>query len=391
MSVDQLQPNAPGEFISYGRKSYYKPDPLPPETELDLDDNFYKTLSEATFWLGKLGGLGMTVDFPPVLFTSLLRKEAMESVEIEGGNVNFNAVFSAETRSLGGENESNLQTTPDNETMDTQEVLNYENALTSGIKHLENGGEISIALLHDLHERLLTDVPDERRETDAVGEFKNKPNHLGDFLPAPPGKAQDLMGALISYIRAGGKYHPLIDISLVHYQLETIHPYGDGNGRVGRLLVALQLYDAGYLEHPNLYLSEYFNRNKPTYIDRLEAVRSAGEWEAWVDFFVTGVKLQAKESVARSGELRELQQQYEQKYGDSSIARDRLATSLFEQPYFTAPQAAEMIGVNRSTAYRAISDLQAEGILEEVTGNNRNREFRAKELFEILEQPPQTY
>jgi Fic family protein len=391
MSTEQLTADAPGEFIPYGKKSYYKPNPLPPEDELSLDEEFYETLSEATFWLGKLSGLGMTVEFPPVLYTSLLRKEAMESVEIEGGNVNLNAVFSAETRELTGEEAETLHTGPSNETMDTREVLNYEEALEYGIDSLHRGEEISIALLHTLHEKLLSGVQDHRKETDAIGEFKNKPNHIGEFLPAPPGTAADLMDALMSYIRAGGRYHPLVDIALVHYQLETIHPYGDGNGRVGRLLVTLQLYDAGYLERPTLYLSEYFNRNKPTYVARMESVRSSGDWEEWLSFFVRGVKLQAKESVARSIELRDLQQQYDQKFGDGATASDRLANNLFEVPYFTAPQTAEFLGVSRATAYRAIGELEEKGILEEVTGNDRNKEFRAKELFEILEQPPQTY
>lgn len=386
----ELSETAPGTSVPYGENSYYKPDPLPPASELEFDAKFYETLSEATFWLGKLGGFSLTVGFAPVLYTSLLRKEAMESAEIEGANVDYNALFSHETRTgVTAGNEDGHR--PVDETKDVQEVLNYENALEFGIDRLEAGTEISTNLLHTLHEKLLTNVPEDRRETDTIGEFKTKPNHLGEFLPPVPGKVEGLMDGLMTYVRTGGSYHPLIDVALTHYQFETIHPYGDGNGRLGRLLITLQLYDEGYLEKPNLYLSEYFNRFKPTYVDRMEAVRQNGDWEAWVEFFVTGVRHQAEESLLRSRELRDLQREYEDEYGGRARADARLACQLFEQPYFTAPLASEMLDVSKPTVYRAITRLLEEGALEETTGRERNKEYRGKEIFEILERPPKTY
>ena len=199
------------------------------------------------------------------------------------------------------------------------------------------------------------------------------------------------MDALLTYVRTGGRYHPLINVALAHYQFETIHPYGDGNGRLGRLLTTLQLHDEGYLERPTFYLSEYFNRNKRTYIDRMEAVRTTGAWEDWLEFFLTGIERQARESIDRSLELRELHERYEDRYGEVTHAYARLARRLFESPYFTASEAAEMLDVERTTAYRAIRTLEAEGVLEEVTGNERYQEFRATEVFAILERPPRTY
>ena len=378
----------PGEYISYGSKPYFKPDPLPPEG-LTFDDGFYETLSEATFWLGKLAGLSLTVDFAPVLYTSLLRKEAMESSGIEGANVDYNALYSHETRSgVGIETAGRSDET---ETKDIQEVRNYESALEWGIEQIDDGARISTELLHTLHEKLLTDVPESRRETDTIGEFKTKPNHLGEFLPPVPGTVGDLMDALLTYLRTGGSLQPLIDIALVHYQFETIHPYGDGNGRLGRLLIILQLYEEGYLEAPTLYLSEYFNRFKSTYVDRLQAVRQNGEWESWVTFFVNGVRHQAEESVIRSQELRNLQREYEQRYGGERRADARLACRLFEQPYLTATLVEELLDVSGPTAYRALDALVDDGVLEETTGNQRNREYRAREIFEILEKPPETY
>ena len=379
----------PGTYIPYGAKPYFKPDPLPPGSGLAFDADFYTTLSEATFWLGKLSGLSQTTDFAPVLYTSLLRKEAMESSEIEGAEIDYNALYSHETRAgLQAASEENETAAT---TKDIQEVLNYEDALEWGLSQIETGAEISIELLHSLHERLLTGVSDTRRETDTIGAFKSQPNHLGEFLPPVPGAVDGLMDALVTYIRTGGQYHPLIDIALVHYQFETIHPYGDGNGRLGRLLITLQLYTQGYLETPTFYLSEYFNRFKSTYVDRLQGVRERGEWERWVTFFVRGIRYQAEESVLRSAELRDLQQRYEEQYGGYARADARLACALFEQPYLTASLVEELLDVSGPTAYRAIEQLVTDDVLEETTGNERNREYRATEIFEILEKPPETY
>jgi len=388
----ELEDSAPGTLVSYGRQSYYKPDPLPPSQSLDLDASFYETLADATFWLGQLSGISRELNFPPVLYTSLLRKEAMESAEIEGADIDYNALYSLETRSFDeptGDPTTGDRTAAD--TKDTQEVLNYETAILDGIDALDDDAEITVPLLHQLHETLLTDVPDDRVDTDTIGAYKAAPNHLGDFLPPVPGAVDGLMDALITYYRTGGRYHPLVDIGLFHYQFETIHPYGDGNGRLGRLLITLQLYDRGYLECPNLYLSEYFNRNKATYVDRMNAVRTRGDWEAWLSFFVRGIARQAHESVERTLALDELRRTYEEAYGGVAYTKHRLACTLFEQPYLTTKTVMRRFDVEQSTAYRAITALEDEGVLEEVPGRGRRQEYRAREIFEILEQPPQTY
>ncbi|RQG95746.1 Fic family protein [Natrarchaeobius oligotrophus] len=391
MTLQELPDDAPGRLVPYGRRPYYNPDPLPPDSELQFETEFYELLSETTFWLGKLGGYSLTTDFAPVLYTSLLRKEAMESSEIEGADIDYNALYSFETRSLDRSDVADEQAPVIDETKDVREVLNYERALKSGIRAIDRNNGVSIDLLHTLHDTLLTDVPEDRRETDTIGEFKSVPNHLGEFVPPVPNAVDGLMDALLTYIRTGGSYHSLIDIALTHYQFETIHPYGDGNGRLGRLLITVQLYEHDYLEQPTLYLSEYFNRYKEIYVDRLNAVRKYGEWEAWVEFFVTGLRHQAEESLLRSQELHSLQQEYEATYGDTAAAYAKLACTLFERPYLTANSVQEQLDVTGPTAYRAIDHLEEEGVLEETTGKERNREYRAREIFEILERPPQTY
>ncbi|MDZ7746851.1 MAG: hypothetical protein U5K28_10185 [Halobacteriales archaeon] len=149
--------------------------------------------------------------------------------------------------------------------------------------------------------------------------------------------------------------------------------------------------EASGLDPEAVHLSEYFNRNKPTYVDRLEAVRYEGDWEAWLSFVITGIARQARESVDRTLSLAHLRRQYDADYGGKSYTKNQLALKLFEQPYVTSKTVQRLFDVKQPTASRVINDLVDEGVLEEVTGKGRNKEYRAREIFEILEQPPQTY
>lgn len=381
MKTWDLSEDAPGRLVPYGRRSYYKPEPLPPSRELELSEEFYELLSGATFWLGKLSGISEMVDFPPMLYASLVRKEAVESAEIEGADVDVNDLYRYETLKLDDKAD------PDTE-KDIDEVRNYEKAVRQGVEAIDADDGITIDLLESLHETLLSGV---RSETDVIGDFRRTPVHLGSFVPPAPQSVEGDVEALVSYVRSGGAYHDVIDTALVHYQFETIHPFGDGNGRLGRILITLQLYETGLLSAPNLYLSEYFNRNKETYVERMREVSRNGAWEEWLTFFVEGVLRQAREAYDRSLELRDLQREYDERYGDSSRADARLARILFRDPYVVASEIAELLDVTKPTAYRAISTLEDQGVLQEVTGKERNKEYRATEIFEILERPPSTY
>lgn len=382
MRTWNLSDDAPGRLVPYGQRSYYKPEPLPPSRDLDLGSEFYELLSGATFWLGKLSGISETVDFPPMLYASLVRKEAVESAEIEGADVDVNDMYRYETLELDD------GTDPEVTKGGIGEVLNYEDAVRQGVEALDANDGITIDLLEELHATLLSGV---RSETDTVGEFRETPVHLGSFVPPSPESVESDVEALVSYLRTGGAYHDLVDTALVHYQFETVHPFGDGNGRLGRILITLQLYDCGLLSEPNLYLSEYFNRNKDTYVERMREVSRKGAWEEWLSFFVNGVLVQAREAYDRSLELRDLHQKYRERYGDSNRTDARLALALFRKPYVVASDVVEMLDVTGPTAYRAIHRLEADGVLEEVTGKERNKEYRATDVFEILERPPSTY
>lgn len=381
MRTWNLSDNAPGKLVPYGQRSYYKPEPLPPSRELSLQTEFYELLSGATFWLGKLSGVSEMVEFPPMLYASLVRKEAVESAEIEGADVDVNEMYRYETLELDDKTDPDVK-------KGIGEVLNYEKAVRQGVRAIDADEGITLDLIKSLHETLLSGV---RSETDVIGDFRKTPVHLGSFVPPSPQSVEGDTEALVSYIRSGGAYHDLIDTALVHYQFETIHPFGDGNGRLGRILVTLQLYDCGLLLAPNLYLSEYFNRNKDAYVERMQEVSRNGAWEEWLTFFIRGVMLQAREAYERSLELRDLQREYQEKYGDSNRADARLARKLFQKPYVVASDVVEMLDVTGPTAYRAMNTLEDDGVLQEVTGKERNKEYRATEIFEILERPPSTY
>lgn len=195
------------------------------------------------------------------------------------------------------------------------------------------------------------------------------------------------MESLEAYIRMGGEYHPLVDLAITHYQFETIHPCSDGNGRLGRILIVLQLHEAGYLSDPYLYPSAYFNRNKREYVEKMRAVSEEGNWYDWIAFFIEGITEQARDSYERTFELIELRREYETQYPGQKTSH-KLARDLFELPYFTANDITERFDVSRQTAYNAIEEVEAEGLVVEVTGQQRNREYKAVDIFEILERAP---
>jgi Fic family protein len=274
---------------------------------------------------------------------------------------------------------------------DVQEALNYERTITEGAARLTEGDQITLSLLQDLHELLMADV---RGHCEHPGAFRAKPINLPaassfqePFVPPAPDQIPTLMTNLVEYCNTTSEYHDLVEFGLVHYQFETIHPFEDGNGRLGRILVTLQLIQNGYLTQPYLYPSAYFNRNKIEYANRMRTVSETGAWEPWLEFFVEGIRSQAAEAVERTNELRELRREYERTYGHEKTASDRLAMRLFQQPYVTSNDVAELLDVTQQTARNAIQQLEAQDVLTETTGKERYQEFKAVDIFEILDRP----
>jgi Fic family protein len=352
---------------------------------------FLFALADATFWLGQLSDLSRELEFQPLLYTSLLRKEAMESAEIEGVDVDYNALYSLETKQVERGDGAAAGQAPGTGTEHTQEVLNYEAAITHGIEKLDAGTSLSVELLHDLHEILLTDVPSERVETETIGAYKRVSNHLGDFLPPVPDATPGLMDALLTYHGASGRYHPLIDIALFHYQFETIPPYGDGNGRLGRPIITLQLYASGYLQRQTSTSVGIYIGTKPSTSIGWKRSGLQGSGSLGCSSFIEGLATQAEEAVERTIELEQLRQRYFEEYGGVEYTKHKLACWLLEQLYLTSTTVQQQFDVTNATALRAIYEIVDAGVLEKTTDKARNQEFREREIFAILERPPTTY
>lgn len=227
-----------------------------------------------------------------------------------------------------------------------------------------------------------------------MGDWRESDVHLPSprgsqppFVPPPSNKVPELMDSLEAYIQMGGQHHPLVDLAIAHYQFEMIHPCSDGNGRLGRILIVLQLHVAGYLSEPYLYPSAYFNRNKREYVEKMRAVSEEGNWRDWILFFIEGIEEQARDSYERTFELIELRRDYEERYPQTKTSH-KLARSLLDLPYFTATEVTKRFDVSRQTAYNAIEELEAEGLIVEVTGQQRNQEYEAVDVFDILERAP---
>ena len=380
MSEKELPDSAPGTYVPYHPNPYYSPDSLPIEPKLEISREVYNLISEAAYQIGRVDGVSSTVDFAAVLYTSLIRIEAVESARIEGADVEYQDVEAYHTQNPSGEGDATVE-------KDLKEALNYEHALTYGLDKIESGDEITLSLIKELHSMLLEDV---RNDGDVVGDFRDHMVHLTSprpgkrpFVPPTPEGLTALMQSLESYIQMGGQYHPLVDAAIIHYYFETVHPFSDGNGRLGRLLIILYLASNGYLESPYIYPSAYFNRHKVEYVERMRAVSEEGAWDEWLTFFLEGLRSQAETSYERTQQLRELQNRYEKEYPGNTNT-DTFARQLLQYPYFTAPDLVDYLDVSRRTAYKVVDDLEADGLIEEVTGKERGKEYKAVDIFEIL-------
>jgi Fic family protein len=381
MPWGELPDHAPGTYVDYHPNPYYSPEPLPVEPAPTISEQVQDQKADAAYQIGRVDGISSTVDFSAVLYTSLIRIEAVESARIEGADVAYQDLEAYHTQHPTEEPDTPIE-------KDLKEALNYETALTHGLDRIESGETMTLTFIKELHSILLADV---RNGGDIVGDFRDHMVHLPSprsgqqpFVPPPPQRLGDLMQSLASYLQMGGQYHPLVDAAIIHYFFETVHPFSDGNGRLGRLLIILYLTSEGYLESPYIYPSAYFNRHKVEYVERMRAVSEEGAWEAWFEFFLEGLRSQAEQSYSRTHQLRELQERYETEYSGST-ATDRFARQLLEYPYFTAPDLVEYLDVSRRTAYKVVDELESDGLIEEVTGKERGKEYKAVDVFDILQ------
>lgn len=357
----------------------FVPNPLPPSIAYDL--KLTALLSDADRNLGELAGVGRLLPNPHLLVAPYVRREAVLSSRIEGTQASLGDLLFFEAAP------AEPPRAPD-----IREVYNYVRALEYGLTRLKDL-PLSLRLVQEIHARLMEGV---RGAHAAPGEFRRSQNWIGPagctlndatFVPPPVHETEEAMGSWEKYLHGEPSEPPLVQCAVMHYQFEAIHPFLDGNGRVGRLLITFFLCERGHLPQPLLYLSAFFERYRDEYYRRLLAVSQEGDWPGWIGFFLRGVSDQATDAVQTAQRILDLQLAYRQRIqGRRSPAPTlRLLDDLFANPYVTITGARKKYGVNFRTAQAAIDLLCQAGILREVTRRRRNRIYCAEELLRTIE------
>lgn len=352
----------------------FMPAPLPPEPPVQLAGTIQAALSRANLALGRLDGSVLTLPNPDLFVFMYVRKEAVLSSQIEGTQSSLQDVLAAEANIFNRERPS-----------DVREVLNYIDAMHYGLARLADL-PVSTRLIREIHQHLLQGVRGSRL---TPGELRTSQNWIGPagctlnaarFVPPPPDAVPQCMSDLERFLHADDDLPALIKIGLAHAQFETIHPFLDGNGRVGRLLIAFLLCNSGILHKPVLYLSHYFKRNRQAYYERLQAVRDNGDWEAWLAFFLEGVievSEQATETARRILQMREAHRTViAENLGYAAGNGHRVLEDLYEHPILSVKQVEGITGTTYAAANNLVKRLEELGLLQESTGQTRNRRFR---------------
>ncbi|MFC7047004.1 Fic family protein [Halobacteriaceae archaeon GCM10025711] len=371
--------DGPGTVETYEGLPTFRPASLPPE--LSYSDDLLRVYGDAQYALGRLATLHRDIDNPNLLIAPFVHREAAMSSQVEGTNVTISDIYQHEVGSTPARSAA--------EQADVREAYNYVDAVKQGFARLDAGDDIDLPLVSDLHELLLGGV---RGGEDHPGELRDVPVYIGardsnpehaSFIPPRPDVVPVLLEQLFAYVRRG-EYPALVDVALTHYQFEAIHPFRDGNGRLGRLLIMLQLYDAGLLPGPYLYLSAYFKQFGQQYREKLLAVSTDGAWDDWLVFVLNAIAEQAIDGYDCGVRLKTLREEYREQFPASPATRD-LVDYLFEQPYLTGPRAVEATGRSKPAVYDAIDALEAEGIVVETTGKQRNKVYEAPDILAVLE------
>ena len=360
----------------------FVPHPLPPA--LPWTSDLVAALSEADRAVGELAGLGRSLPNPHLLIRPFMRREAVLSSRIEGTRASLSDLYAYEA----------IQLPLFEQASDVREVYNYVRALEYGLERLKDL-PVSLRLIRETHALLMEGV---RGEHSTPGEFRRSQNWIGPpgstptdapFVPPPVPEMHEALDAFERFLHTPSSIPPLVRLGLVHYQFEAIHPFLDGNGRIGRLLITLLLCAWGLLPEPLLYLSAYFEAHRQTYYDLLLAVSQRGAWEEWLTFFLRGVSTQAQNAVVRAGRLQELHSRYRMQFQTARAAARLLQVvdMLFAQPVLTVRQVERALGVNFPTAQRYVNRLEEAGLLRETTGRARNRVYQADEVPQVIEEP----
>lgn len=383
----ELEPSRLGRKVTLstvGEKvEAFIPPPLPPAPPVRMD-RLNSLLERANLALGRLDGMTSILPDTDLFLYMYVRKEALLSSQIEGTQSSLSELLLFERADLPG-------VTLD----DVRDVANYVAAMDHGLARIRDDFPISLRLIRELHEILLSKGRGSKRQP---GEFRRSQNWIGGsrpgnavFVPPPPGQVLDLMSDLEKFIHADTPEIPaLIKAGLVHVQFETIHPFLDGNGRLGRLLIIFFLIQRGRLQTPLLYLSSYFEAHRQTYYDTLQGVRESGNFEAWLNFFLRGVEVQAGDAITRSERLMDLREHYRQAVRtDTRGAPNALVDLVFQRPFLNARIVEDHLNITRPSALRALRQLQELNVLDPAPDGPRGQlRWRATEVLEILTDEP---
>ena len=381
-----MRENAAGRVVRVGSGDLgyeaFVPATLPPR--IDLTDELFRALSDADRALGELSGLGRTLSNPDLLINPFIRKEAVLSSKIEGTQATITDLYLFEAGSAQGHVKPAVG--------DVQEVMNYMAALRYGLDRIDDL-PLSARLIRELHKRLMTGVRGQER---SPGEFRTSQNWIGapgslladaSYVPPPPGEMDECITELERYVhREDDPHPPLVRLGLIHVHFEMIHPFIDGNGRIGRLLTSLLLVHWKLLPVPLLYLSAYLERERNAYYDRLNAVSDHAAWTEWLVFFLRGVAEQSRDATARAKRLQDLQTSWREAvtHARSSALLLRLVDHLFRSPVITVPAVRRLLGVTYPAAKANIEKLIEAGIVEPFDVSSYGRRFWAPQVIRTI-------
>jgi Fic family protein len=378
-----------GQYL--GQPTGYRafiPTSLPPDPPIQIDGSLQVGLSEADRALGRLDGSIQTLPNPDLFVYMYVRKEAVLSSQIEGTQSSLQDLLSAEAKILS-------PTRP----LDVSEVVNYVEAMNHGLSLLPNL-PVSVRLIRAIHAKLLAGV---RGSHLTPGELRTSQNWIGPsgctlneavFVPPPPQEVPNALANLERFIHSPSPLPLLVKIGLAHAQFETIHPFLDGNGRVGRLLITFLLCEQKVLLKPVLYLSHFFKRHRSEYYERLQAVRDAGAWEEWLTFFVRGVEEVSREATDTARRILALREQHRaiitEKLGRAAGNGHRVLETLYERPIVSVAEVQSLIGTTYPAANTLVARMTDHGVLKEITGQARNRLFRYQPYIDLFSETSPT-
>jgi Fic family protein len=354
------------------------PNPLPPEPAINVNGEMGKLLDAASTALGRLDGISSLLPNPTLFLYTYVRKEAVLSSQIEGTQSSLSDLLRHE-----------VEGTPAGLDTDVREVSCYVDAMQHGLSLIEKGDPLSLRMIREIHNRLLSHG---RGSTQMPGEFKRSQNWIGGtrpgnarFVPTPPDMTLDAMGALEKFLHNDPvTTRPILKAALAHVQFETIHPFLDGNGRLGRLLITFILCSEGVLQQPLLYLSLHFKRHRDRYYELLQSVRMDGNWEEWLQFFLEGIIETAGEAVTTARRLLDLFHRDRERLKGAPASVLHLHEKLQQHPVVSASWVAKSISVSIPTANKALQRLGKLNILSEITGGTYGRYYAYTEYIAIL-------